>query len=387
MKRIAAPLVRHVLDHYRQGLLSASDAAQELELSRSRFYELYSQYLRACAQRKSDDWQPGLSGGDHQPVWPAEVTAILRKLLTSKPPNSYNAAASELLRRCQFKTDRASIRRWAIENKLAPDTRYKKRARPVRRWQAQDWGALWQYDASPHHWLTLQPHKHVLLNLLDDATRFNVAARLYPAETLLAHLDFLDRAFRAWGLPLALYVDYHSFFFTHTPDAFTQLGATLHFYGVALRYAPTPQAKGKIERRHLYYQGRLPALFAAENIADMQLANQLLDQLLRHANANEVHRELGIAPEAAREQALAQKRSVLRPAPACPWWPFLFSQQTRVRVGDDGKVPIGHLRAAIDASPRSTVLRCQRPDGDIYFLRSAPDPEKQPIILLHHPAF
>jgi hypothetical protein len=387
VKRIAAPLVRHLLENYRLDLLSASDAAQELQLSRSRFYELYSEYLRACAQRKADGWQPGLSGGDHCPDRPAEITALLRKLLSSKPPSSYNAVASELLRRFRFKTDRASIRRWAIENKLAPDTHFKKRAKPVRRWQAQDWGALWQYDASPHHWLTLQPHKHVLLNLLDDATRFNVAARLYPAENLLAHLDFLDRAFRAHGLPLALYVDYHSFFFTHTPDAFTQLGAALHFYGVALRYAPTPQAKGKIERRHLYYQGRLPALFAAENIADLGPANQLLDQLLPHANANELHRELGVTPQVARDQALAERKSVLRPAPACPWWPFVFSQQTRVRVGDDGKVPIGHLRSAIDAPPRSTVIRCLRPDGDIYFLRSAPDPKKQPLVLLHHPVF
>lgn len=387
MKRIAAPLVRHLLDGYRQGVLSACDAAEELHLSRSRFYRLYRDYLCACAQRKADTWQPGLSGGDHHRSWPAEVTDLLKKLLSSKPPSSYSAAASELLRRCRFKTDRASIRRWAIENKLAPDTRFKKRPKPVRRWQAQDWGALWQYDASPHQWLTLQADKHVLLNLLDDATRFNVSARLYQAETLLAHLDFLDRAFRSCGLPLALYVDYHSFFFTHTPDAFTQLGATLHFYGVALRYAPTPQAKGKIERRHLYYQGRLPALFAAENILDLEHANRLLDELLPHANANEVHRELGITPAAARDQALAQKRFVLRPAPACPWWPFVFSQQTQVRVGDDGKVPIGHLRASIDAPPRSTVIRCLRPDGDIYFLRSAPHPQKQPVILLHHPIF
>ncbi len=387
MKRVAAPFVSHVLDNYRRELLSASDAAEELQISRSRFYQLYSDYLRACAQRKAQSWQPGLSGGDHCPAWPLEVTNLLNKLLTSKPPSSYSAAASELLRRCQFKTDRASVRRWAIENKLAPDTRFKKAPKPVKRWQAQDWGALWQYDASPHHWLTLQPHKHVLLNLLDDATRFNVSARLYPAETLLAHLDFLERAFRACGLPLALYVDYHSFFFTHTPDAFTQLGAALHFYGVALRYAPTPQAKGKIERRHLYYQGRLPALFAADKIVDLEPANHLLDQLLAHASANEIHRELGITPQAARDQALVQKRSVLRPPPACPWWPFVFSQQTRLRVGDDGKVPIGHLRAAIDAAPRSTVIRCLRPDGDIYFLRSAPDPQKQPLVLLHHPIF
>lgn len=43
------------------------------------------------------------------------------------------------------------------------------------------------------------------------------------------------------GLPLALCVDYHSFCFSSVPEALTQLGT-------ALRYAPTPQAKGKIER-------------------------------------------------------------------------------------------------------------------------------------------
>ena len=386
-KRLPAPLVRHILASYRREQISALAAAQELQVSRSRFYELYGDYLRACAQGQAESWVPRLSGGDHRPIWPAEVTDLLRKLLSSKPPNSYNAAVSELRRRCHFKTDRASVRRWAIENNLAPDTRFKKAPKPVKRWQAQDWGALWQYDASPHHWLTLQSQKHVLLNLLDDATRFNVAARLYPAENLLAHLDFLERAFRTCGLPLALYVDYHSLFFTHTPDAFTQLGATLHFYGVALRYAPTPQAKGKIERRHLYYQGRLPALFAADNIVQLEGANQLLDQLLPHANAHEIHRELGMTPQAARDQALLDKRCVLRPVPACPWWPYVFSQQTRVRVGDDGKVPVGHLRCAIDAPPRSTVIRCLRPDGDIYFLGSAPNPKTLPTVLLHQPIF
>ena len=37
-------------------------------------------------------------------------------------------------------------------------------------------------------------------------------------------------------------MDSHSLFYTHNPDAFTQLGAALHFYGVGLRYAPVPQA-------------------------------------------------------------------------------------------------------------------------------------------------
>jgi hypothetical protein len=186
---------------------------------------------------------------------------------------------------------------------------------------------------------------------------------------------------------LALYVDYHSFFFTHTPDAFTQLGAALHFYGVALRYAPTPQAKGKIERRHDYWQKRLPPLLAADRIEELTGANHLLDQLLIHANQHEIHRELGTTPHAARQLALSEGRSVLRPVPACPWWPYVWSQQTRVRVGDDGQVPVGSQRQRLDAPPRRTVIRCQRPDGDVFYLRHAPDPKAKPVVLLHCPVF
>jgi hypothetical protein len=315
------------------------------------------------------------------------VITLLTKLLSSKPPSSYSAAASELHRRLDFKTDRASVRRWAIENNLAPDTRFKSAPKPVKRWQARDYGALWQYDASPHAWLPANPDKQVLLDLLDDATRDNTGARLYHRETLLAHLDFLSRVFLAHGLPLALYVDFHSFFFTNLPEAFTQLGVALHFYGIALRFAPTPQAKGKVERRHDYWQKRLPPLLAADNILELEGANRLLDQLLLHANQHQIHRELGTTPHTARSQALAQNRSVLRPAPACPWWPYVWSQQTHVRVGDDGKVPVGSLRQSIDAPPRSKVIRCLRPNGDIFFLRHAPDPKSKPIVLLHCPVF
>jgi hypothetical protein len=274
-----------------------------------------------------------------------------------------------------------------MENKLAPDTRYQTPPKPLKRWQARDYGALWQYDATPHAFLPGNPQKQVLLEILDDATRLNTGARLYPAETLLAHLDFLSRTFQARGLPLALYVDFHSFFYTHNPDAFTQLGAALHFYAVKLLYAPTPQAKGKIERRHDYWQKRLVPLLAAEHIVELTGANRLLDQLLPHANQHELHRELGQTPLAAHPQALADQRSVIRPAPKCPWWPYVWSQQTRVRVGDDGKVPVGAQRQPIDAPPRTADIRRLRPGGDIYHLRHAPDPKTKPIVPLRCPVF
>jgi len=380
-------LVRHLLAEVRAGRLSAQAAALELNIHLSRLYQLRTNYLRACAQGQDATWAPGTSGGDHYPDWPAPVHALLTRLLSSKPPSSYSAAASELHRRLNLQTDRASVRRWALHNHLVPDTRYKRPPQPVKRWQARDYGALWQYDATPHAFLPNAPHKQVLLNVLDDATRYNTGARLYTGETLLAHLDFLSQAFQTHGLPLALYVDYHSFFYTHNPDAFTQLGAALHFYGVALRYAPTPQAKGKVERRHDYWQKRLPPLLAADQILELCGANSRLQQLLAHANEHEIHRELGTTPLTARNQALAENRSVLRPTPTCPWWPYIWSQQTRVRVGDDGKVPVGPHRLPIAAPPRSTVLRCLRHDGDVFYLRYAPDPNAKPVLLLHCPVF
>lgn len=385
--RVAPPLIRHLFAQARAGLLTPHAVALELGISLSRFYQLRATYLLACAQGIADAWSPGLSGGDHQPQWLPEAIALATKLLSAKPPCSYSAVASELHRRLNFQTDRASVRRWALENKLAPDTRYKAVPKPVKRWQARDHGALWQYDATPHAFLPGSTHKQCLLDILDDATRLNTGARLYESETLLAHFDFLSRTFQAHGLPLALYVDYHSFFYTHDPDAFTQLGAALRFYGVQLRYAPTPQAKGKIERRHDYWQKRLVPLLAAERLFELTAANALLDQLVAHANEHELHRELGRTPREAHQQALAGQRSVIRPVPQCPWWPHVWSQRTLQRVGDDGKVPAGNQRHPIEAPPRTKVIRCLRPDGDIYYLRHAPHPDSKPVVLLHVPVF
>ena len=371
---------------FRKGLLSAVDATGELHLSRSRFYVLYADFLRACAQRRQRSWVPGSSGGNHHPPWSGDVCDLLRKLLRARPPASYSFAASEVHRRHQFKLDRASVRRWALAQGLAPDTRHKAPRKPVRRWQVQQVGQLWQYDASPHRWFGEDRPALHLIEIIDDHSRVVPLARLYPRESLLAHLDFLSSAFAACGLPLALYVDYHSFFFTHAPDAFTQLGAALRFYEVSLRYAPTPQAKGKIERLHDFWQKRLPSVFAAEAITTLGPANALIDALRVHRNQEEKHREIGSTPQAAWTLALREKRSALRPAPACPWWPYVWSQRSNARVDPDGRIALGAARLRIDRPPGSKVIRCLHPNGDISVLAASPAKGSMPVVLLQSPA-
>ncbi len=124
-----------------------------------------------------------------------------------------------------------------------------------------------------------------MLNLLDDCSRLFTGSKIYERELLLHYFDFLPAAFLAHGRPLQIYVDYHSLFFTHDPDALTQLGWALKFYDISFLYAPTPQAKGKIERAHQYWQGRPPAYFASEKITEIEVANPHIDALRAHRNA------------------------------------------------------------------------------------------------------
>lgn len=361
--RLGTPLIREVLAALRREELSATVAAEKLGLGRTRLYELYAAYVRAAAHRQTEHWQPGFSGGDHAPDWPEGVEPLLRKLLTTKPPAPYRLAASEVLRRLGLRIDPATVRRWALRYHLGHPLPRPRPPASTRRWQCLKIGALWQLDATPHRWFAGDQRNYPLLDLLDDCSRVCTGATIYHREDLLAYLDFLPTAFTEHGLPLELYVDCHSMFFPQRPDALTQLGAALHFYGISLRYARTPQAKGKIERQHQYWQGRLPAL-------------------RRHRNAKEIHRELGRTPDAAARQAQRNEQNALRPVPRCPWWPYVWSLRTQILVGADGRVPAGTERLRVAVPPTTKVIHCQHPNGSITILAHEPDPSTRPVILL-----
>jgi hypothetical protein len=379
--RHAPSFIRHVLDAFRQHTLSAGQAAAQLGLSPSRLYALSTAYNTARARKPQRFWVPGASGGDHATAWPQSVGELLQKRLACSPPCPYSFAASEALRLHAFKLDRAQVRRWAIAHQLAHAVPPQKVLAPVRRWQRAQIGELWQLDASPHRWFPHSKTAFPMLNLLDDCSRLFTGSKLYERELLLAYFDFLPAAFLAHGRPLQIYVDYHSLFFTHDPDALTQLGWALKFYDISFRYAPTPQAKGKIERAHQYWQGRLPAYFASEKITEIEVANPHIDALRAHRNTHEVHRELRQTPQRAWDQARKEKRSALRPAPRCPWWDYIWSVRTPIRVGADGRGPIGTQRLRIEKPPQTKVVLCLHPSGHHSVLAAAPDPNQKPGLL------
>lgn len=361
--------------------MSAQVGADVLGVSRNRLYQLLGDYLVAYGTGTQSDWAPGVSGGDHAPVWPSAVRALLRKRLASDPPASYSFAASEALRVCDYRLDRAQVRRWAIANDLAHGKAPRRPQAPVRRWQRSQIGELWQLDATPHRWFPPSDTQLPMLNMLDDCSRVFVGSKLYEREILPAYLDFLPAAFLDYGLPLELYVDFHSFFFTQVPDALTTLGAALRFYGVSLRYAPTPQAKGKVEREHSFWQQRLPAFFASEPVSHLPQANMHITALRLHHNQHEIHRELKMTPATAWAEAVTQNRSALRLVPHCPWWPYVWSMQTPTRTGPDGRIPIGTHHLRLEIPPRSKVVLCHHPSGHHSVLASPPKSGALPLLL------
>ena len=143
-----------------------------------------------------------------------------------------------------------------------------------------------------------------------------------------------------------------------------------------------PERSRRIARAHQFWRKRLPALFAAERIRAIEPANPLLEQLRPH-NRPKHRREIGMTPQAAWNLAKKKQRFVLRPAPRCPWWPYVFSVRTVVSVGSDGRIAVGPQRLRITGPPGSKVVRCQHPNGDLTVLRTGPAHGKRPEVLLH----
>ena len=149
---------------------------------------------------------------------------------------------------------------------------------------------------------------------------------------------------------------------------------------MSFRYAPTPQAKGKVEREHQFWQRRLPAYFASEQISDLAQANDHVQVLRRHRNQHETHRELGMTPQTAWQRAKREKRSMLRPVPRCAWWPYVWSVRRTVRVGPDGRVSLGGQAIRVAVAPGRRVELCQHPSGHYSVLAEVPNRKARPVL-------
>ncbi len=152
-----------------------------------------------------------------------------------------------------------------------------------RRERRKNFGAMIQMDGSHHDWFEGRdkdgPYR-VLMVMVDDATG-KTYARFYSAETTEAAFDVLGRWVKAHGVPRSVYVDRHGIYRDQEhPEKPTQFGRAMKELNVELIQARSPQAKGRVERKHRVFQDRLVKELRLRGISDMEQANALLDKTL-----------------------------------------------------------------------------------------------------------
>jgi transposase InsO family protein len=380
--RLGLPHVRDVLEQLCDGGLCAEQACASLGISRTRLYELRSDYLRARAAGMVEAWHPGLSGGNRAAPWDERVVSFLRSAI--QKGYSYAFAASEVDRIYRVVLARSQVRHWAIREGICPAPKPPRLPAHLRRWQRQAVGELWQMDATPDHWFGPAEPTYPLLDMLDDCSRLQVGCAIYRHDNVPAYLHFFHGAFMQYGLPLEIYVDQAGIFTGNQADSVTRIEQRLKFYDVSFVVANTPEAKGKVERIHQVWQDRLPPYFALNGLtpsSDLEEVNRHIQALRDHRNHREPHRELGMTPQTAWDAATAQGRNKLRPIPKEPWWNYVWSLWYPVTIAVGGRVYFRQDTFPTQGVPGTRAVLCEHLDGTVSILKERPDKQKLPVVL------
>ena len=370
-KRLTPEFVRQTVESFHLGALDASDACELLSVSRAHLFRIRLAWLQ-----NTPGFVLHVSGGDHHHSWPPEVQRFLEAFLPLQRPPNFQLVADQLASRFAFHRDRKSVAAYArthFPNLVLQPLPVPK---PRRRWERFRIGELWQHDSSIHPWWAADA-KQTLLLTVDDHSRKYLGATFVPTDTTWHHFEHFRRAFLRHGIPMALYTDGLALFgyqsSTDGGDPRSEFQRALTALGVSHLVAPSPQAKGKIERRFGTFQKRLLALLAFERIDDYAPAQELLNQELEQQNQT-VCRTTGLSPNDAWAKAIAEKRDAMRPSPDPSLLDLHFALHFSRRLNADHQVDFLGRSWPIGPTQRHTVTVIHHPGRQFWVVSTPPKP-------------
>ena len=202
-------------------------------------------------------------------------------------------AAEKLEERHALEVNRETLRRW-LRGACLWAGRTAARRHRRRRPRREHFGELVQFDGSDHAWFEDRAPRCCLMVMVDDATGRSVA-RMAGQETTEAAF----RTLRCWierhGVPATLYTDRKNLYVSErepTPEEkragtgpLTDFGRACRRLGIEIIAAHSPQAKGRVERRHGVLQDRLVKELRLRGIADIDSANAMLEEFTESLDA------------------------------------------------------------------------------------------------------
>ena len=350
---------------------------EKLEISRPQLYRLRTAWLSQGKKKVV----LGVSGGDHMSDWPKDCVDHLTRMLESSGDHGpdYALYADELDRLYGFKRDRSNVRKYCeshmgkLLRKLFPIER--KQVARERRWQKGRFGELVQHDSTPLHlWGPADARQSVIMTV-DDASRNVTACRVCERETLIEHYAALEQMFAHIGVPQEIYTDGFTMFGKAGEDLKSRFGQICRAFGILHRIAPTPQAKGKIERSMRTFQHRLAIVFASQGIEDMTAANEVAFEHYRHWNSSHYHEELGCTLFEARVRLESEGKSVFRPPPDFKIVKLFLSLREKRRVEMGNRIEFDGRWWTIARTLRRSVTIAVRPyEREFHVLEDDLDP-------------
>ena len=191
-----------------------------------------------------------------------------------------------------IRVDHETLRRWLISGGMWERQR-KPRKHRQRRERKPCFGDLIQMDGSHHEWFEGRGPKSCLLSMVDDATGITMAM-MAEEETTESAMLLLKEWIMTYGMPVALYTDRKNVYIVDRArteeevmtgkEPLSAFGKVCKKLGIRIIAARSPQAKGRVERKHGVYQDRWVKELRLKGVDDLAGANRLLGSFTGRLN-------------------------------------------------------------------------------------------------------
>ena len=222
---------------------------------------------------------------------------------------------------------------------------------------------------------------------LDDAARQMVAHRICEREALLEHFAMLEPSFLRYGIPESLYTDGFKMFGKEGEDLCSQFGRMCRALDINHMIAPTPQAKGKIERAMRTFQHRLVVVLVAAGVDNPARADEVAGEHIDFWNSTHENEETGEIPDERARRLVESGKSRLRPVTNEKILRLFMSRHVPRRVELGCWIEFMGRKWKVAKTLKKTVWLAVRPENrGFYVLEERPDPTNPviPRILLAH---
>ena len=279
-----------VISRVREKAMTIREASEVMGISYRQGRRIYKRYVRE-GDKGLIHRNRGRPSNRRKPSELKEIVlALYREQYWDFGPT---LAAEKLVERDGYEVDHETLRRWLLAAGLWKRQRKRRKHREWRERKAH-FGELVQMDGSHHKWFEDRGEERCLMDMVDDATG-NTQALLSEEETTVAAMKVLWAWVERYGIPKALYVDWKNVYVTQREPtleeqlagelSLTQFGRACQKLGIEIITANSPQAKGRVERKHGVYQDRWVKELRLAGIRDIEEANQSLYGFAESLNA------------------------------------------------------------------------------------------------------